>query len=217
MVVLVINIKNMKQAIIAILAVLLVGSLVLLFTSQSTEAPTMDDEVMNASTQTSEETTTSDTETSDRGSLADMFALGNNVRCEYSSTVEGEVSEGTFYTDGERFRVESTYTGTEETVTSNMINDGAFVYTWGNTPNGAMAIKMPVEETEVSNDEQVFMPTNSDARSYVNMEEEVEYDCDRWNVDASLFVPPSDVEFTDMEAMMQNMQQGLPEGFQMPQ
>jgi hypothetical protein len=150
------------------------------------------------------------------GSLKNILGLGDTIRCEFRSTFEGQTSEGVFYTDGERFRVDSTVTSPESgTITSNMINDGIYTYTWGQSPQGAMAIKMATPEESDPMD-WATEDWEANEESYVDFEQEVEYDCDRWNVDTSVFVPPSDVEFVDMEAMMQEAMQGMPEGFELP-
>ena len=49
------------------------------------------------------------------------------------------------------------------------------------------------------------------------MDDQVSYDCKPWRVDELKFVLPSDVEFTDMNAMFEEMMQGMPEGFEMPE
>jgi len=56
----------------------------------------------------------------------------------------------------------------------------------------------------------------SDTQAPFDLQDEVSYECERWTVDASLFVPPPDVEFTDMTAMMEAMMQDMPEGMTMP-
>jgi hypothetical protein len=164
-------------------------------------------------------TTTNETETnlSGLGSFQSILGLGDSVRCEFKSTYEGQASAGTFYTDGERFRVESTIEGPDlGVITTTMINDGDFAYTWGTTPEGSMAIKMANPEVETSVEQNFTGPAAAED-SYVDFEQQVEYDCDRWRVDTGLFVPPIDIDFTDMEAMMREAMQGMPEGFEMPE
>ncbi len=151
------------------------------------------------------------------GSFANIMGFGDNIRCEFKSTFEGQTSEGTMYTDGERFRLESTMEGPGIGVmTSNMINDGSYSYTWGSSLNGSMAIKVanPEDEVGIDND---FGHIDDSEESYFDFDQQMEYDCDRWGVDDSVFIPPSGIEFMDMEAMMQEAMQGLPEGFEMPE
>lgn len=147
------------------------------------------------------------------GSLASLFGRGENIRCDFTSTFEGEEASGTFYTNGENFRVDSEYSTADGVMTSSMINDGEYMYTWGQSPEGAMAVKMPILEAQ--GEGSVDYESDDNEASF-DIDQQVDYDCARWSVDASVFVPPSDVTFMDMEAMMQGMMEGMPAGMGMP-
>jgi len=151
------------------------------------------------------------------GSFENILSRGDNVRCEFKSTYEGQTSEGTFVTDGERFRMEATIEDLQSgQITSNVINDGSHTYTWSTSADGTMALK--IANTEIETDNTIdYSRSIPPEQAQVGFEQEVEYDCDRWSVDATTFVPPNDIEFTDMEAMMQEAMQGMPEGFEMPE
>ena len=150
------------------------------------------------------------------GSLATLMTLGQTFTCEYRfSDNEGNAGSGTGYFDGERLRVDSSMTTDGERFNSSMINDGTFIYTWttGGTEQFAMKMRVPEDTGEPMD----YTGPEEDSRSHVDMDQEVEYDCDRWRVDPSVFVPPTNVDFMDMEAMMNEMMQGMPEGFELPE
>lgn len=206
----------MQKVLIAILGIAVVGGGILLLT----HSPSSDESTVTTQ-QTSEQNQEEYTEVEESnlkgsGSLAQLFGKGENIRCEFNSTIEGQSSSGVFYTDGERFRVDAVHTTSEGTITSNIINDGEYAYTWGDTPNGTIGIKTPHTNMDTSVDSYGEFSAQ-DEGSYVDIDEQVTYDCDRWNVDASVFVPPSTIEFMDMETMMREMMQGMPEGFKMPE
>ena len=157
----------------------------------------------------------SDSDLTGMGSFVSLMGLGSSVRCEFTSTSEGQSTEGVFYTDGERFRVNAVAQAEMSTFDSNIINDGAFTYVWGSSPEGAMAMKMSNEtNTDVDVPEAAGYSYTQTQSEQFDVEKEVQYDCDWWDVDESLFVPPADIDFMDMQAMMQNMMEGMPEGFE---
>jgi hypothetical protein len=149
------------------------------------------------------------------GALTDFFGSGQSLYCTFSSTHEGGASEGEFWYNSERFRVEATTRTDGEVYTSNMISDGTRTYVWGGTAAGtqAMVFNSDMMEADTSMDDS-FSAGQADAR--VDIDEQVEYDCQPWPVREAQFIPPSDIDFVDMEAMMQGMFEGelrgLPEG-----
>ena len=80
-----------------------------------------------------------------------------------------------------------------KTTTMHMIIDGKDSYTWlDGMETGFM---MSLSTTK---------PANVNAQSQgVDPDKKVDYACQPWIADASLFVVPSDVKFTDYSAMMQ--------------
>ncbi len=149
------------------------------------------------------------------GTFADFFGGGRSVFCTFEAAYEGGSSEGSFWYSDERMRVEATTRADGEVYTSNMINDGERTYVWGGTAAGTQAMVFDNETTETSAED--FAPYDigqADAR--VSMDQQMSYDCDPWIARDTQFIPPSDIEFVDMEAMMQGLFEGelrgLPEG-----
>lgn len=162
-----------------------------------------------------------DTESNDMsgtGSFLELFGRGKSFRCEFRSETEGNMSNGTAYVDGARERVamQGEYQTDGEKGSFNVITDGDTTYWWSETPEGKMGMKMTVPEGTDEGTATEYDTPHSGVSSPVGVTDEVSYDCDPWRVDASVFVPPSDVEFTDMDAFLENMMQGFPEGFEMP-
>ncbi|HMA79125.1 MAG TPA: hypothetical protein VKP88_08510 [Candidatus Paceibacterota bacterium] len=148
-----------------------------------------------------------------QGTLADFFGRGESVYCTFSGTYADDTTgEGEFWYADERMRVEAITRVDGEVYTSNMINDGQRTYIWSGTADGMQAMVMDTDMTEMSAEYEAGAAT--DAR--VDMEQTIEYECQPWTPQAAQFVPPSNLEFIDMNDMMEGMFQGemrgLPEG-----
>ena len=150
------------------------------------------------------------------GSFTALMDLGKNIRCEFSYNDESGEGSGASYFADDRMRVDSTQSVDGETMTAHMVNDGEYVYTWTDGAEESFAMKMPVKEIEGSPQEYTGIPTEAE-QNMIESDQEVEYDCDRWRVDESTFVPPNGITFMDMEAMLENMKENMPEGFEMPE
>lgn len=135
------------------------------------------------------------------GTLADIFKLGQNVTCTYSSP-DGS---GTVYLSGERFRADfSTPDGT----TGSVIRDNDYTYVWNSgTPDG---FKMKNSSESFEGD----IEENETAKQMFNPEQNVNYECNPWTVDSSIFQPPTDRQFVNLEAQMEELKQGQGEADQ---
>jgi hypothetical protein len=141
-------------------------------------------------------------------SFKSLLALGKTLECTFRTNDEKMPAEGTAFFNKGKLRVDTMYTGASSSVeTANMIISDDTMYTWSKTSAGSFAIKMPLSAIPVS-------PTNTQPEKSVSLESKVQYDCKPWQVDGSVFVPPTDITFMDMGEMMK----GLPAGMmQVPQ
>lgn len=160
------------------------------------------------------ETLTLSTDESIKGknSIMSLFKLGKSMECTFSFSSDGMRGEGTgFFADGNA-RVDSLYTGTGSAPTASyMISDAKnkVMYTWTLMDGVAQGVKMAIpddvpENTSDAPDTSTIAPS---ADAGVTPETDVEYDCKPWNVDNSVFVPPTDVEFMDMTSMQAEMEE----------
>lgn len=137
----------------------------------------------------SETTTTTENKTS---SLLDLLSLGKNQVCTFNTTSSNSNVEGTFYIAGEKLRGNFKTTVDEKTEEMSMIRDGNTTYIWG--PSLPTGIKMTLSLDDISSNEQ----TNQ----YVNTTEKLNYDCNDWIVDSSLFTPPSNIKFSELPSSL---------------
>lgn len=142
------------------------------------------------------------------GSVQDLLARGENISCTFRHSDEFGVSEGTFYVAGgqNKMRGDFTYSSSAEDTPyeGGMIHDGTTIYTWSETSEGTFGMKMPVEDGDI---ESMYDSEAYESGQQFNPTTEVEYDCSSWNVEQSMFVPPSSIDFMDYNAQMQQMQQ----------
>jgi hypothetical protein len=152
--------------------------------------------------------------TTGQGTLADFYSRGESVYCTFSGTyADDTTTEGEFWFANEQMRVEAITRVAGEVYTSNMINDGERTYIWSGTADGMQAMVM---DTDMSADMPTEYDTGAATDARVDMEQTIEYECQPWTPQAAQFVPPSNIDFIDMNAMMEGMFQGemrgLPEG-----
>lgn len=186
----------MNKTIAVVLGVIVLAVGVYFFMSTPAAGPVVEDGTVS-DTSGEEETSV---RSSGEGTFAEVLALGENITCDFTYTdpETGGETEGTVFVAGERVRGDFAMTQEGEEYSFNTIQDGEYGYTWGSGPMGAMAMKFALQkdDTVASTEESSQDPFETDAR--------VTYECDRWSVDESKFVPPADVEFQDFtEATMQ--------------
>lgn len=139
-----------------------------------------------------------------QGTIQDIFAGGKNQKCDFdvkestggetkgSVSVASDKAYGTFEmtTNG---KVTNTY----------MVRDGDTFYLWGNSLPLAIKTKMSVND----------MAKQMSGGNYSNIDpnKKLEFNCNSWTVDESLFTPPANIKFTDVANMMKNTG-GIPTG-----
>lgn len=134
-------------------------------------------------------------------SLKDLMTQTVSQQCTYTYADEkmGK-TEGVMLVSNGKVRGSFSLTDPKGVVTSgNMINDGAFSYTWDDTTKTGMKIAM-TEELKQMGEEAV-----QDNPQIAEMNKKTDYRCKAWVVDASKFTPPTDIQFTDLSKMMENL------------
>lgn len=132
------------------------------------------------------------------GTLESVLQWGENVECAISyddgdqnTPVEGTyfVSEGSIRGD---FLTDSPDLSGQ--IVSSMIVDDSIMYVWSEIDGEKYGMKISLSETEGS---ELY------SNAVVPLNEDVRYMCKIWkNVDRSIFVPPGDVLFQDMNELM---------------
>ena len=144
------------------------------------------------------------------GSIEDLMAKNKNMRCELMAKDGENVMSGTTYISGTKARSDYQMKMGEQTVTSHMISDGTWMYSWTEEyPN--QAVKMKIEDLE---SDELAEQEDVQSAGIENYEQKFDYDCYNWAIDNSVFTPPSNVNFVDYTEMIksfQNMFGNLPD------
>lgn len=144
-------------------------------------------------------------------SLNSLFKLGKSMECTFYFSSDGIRGEGTgFFADGNA-RVDSLYTGSNQSLTASyMITDAQnkVMYTWTLDDGLTQGFKIAIPEgvSENTGDASFMQVSTPPSEVVVTPETAVEYDCKPWNVDNSVFYPPIDVEFIDMTNIQMQME-----------
>ncbi len=186
--------KNVALALLAVI-VLLVGAYFLLGEADTTSESTGSTENIEAAAQS-----TQSESTAERGvrSFMELVGLGQEMTCSFSTdALDSEYpSNGTVYMGQGKMRLDSTSVVDNTEMQYSMIDDGTYNYSWGSTAEGTFAIKMArVDITEQP-------PVDESAGEGFDYSQDVEYECEAGSINDSLFTPPADIEFMDMDAMM---------------
>jgi len=176
-------------------AVALVGVGVFFVMQHKVEAPTG-----AASTEQAQSKQEIPKVTSTLHSLKDFLAMNVAQKCSYNRTDATMDISGTTYVDNGKVRTDTVMTDhkTQKVVHSQAIIDSGYMYAWSDsTPFGVkmqLAALMTATSTKTA-------PTNGAP----DVEAKYDYNCAAGAVDGTVFVPPTNVEFKDMSAMMQQM------------
>jgi hypothetical protein len=135
-----------------------------------------------------------------RGSLRNIFGLGQNLTCTFTNE---DGSGGTVFVAGERVRGDFTMTGAQGGAMHVVQSDG-YTHMWTDGSTQGTKIKIETDASTQTQEETAKTGQSLDLNA------QVDYSCSPWGVDASKFVLPAGVTFTDYsEAMMEVKTSGI--------
>ncbi len=140
------------------------------------------------------------------GTIRDLMGMKKAQKCTWIVEDQGS---SVVYVDGDNTRIESSVMGMNDQAVQQMItiSDQKLAHTWN--PVTKQGMKMNVEDTEV---EEMEDESDEEAADYeVTVNENFEFKCESWKADKSMFEIPTDVNFTDMNAMVEQMEQNVDE------
>jgi len=183
---------------LALLGIVVVGAGAYLITNKTSETPTNE----TSSGENMEMTGSSDF----TGNITDLLSLGGNMQCTFSSmdTDVGSSVSGMFYIADNGNKVNGDFTvdpGEGDVMQGHVIRDGQYNYVW----TSAMDTGFKFEISEESNSLFGDIAEEEATDTGINDNTQVDFDCDNWTVDNSMFVPPAGVEFSDFSSMMMQM------------
>jgi hypothetical protein len=199
----------MKKYLLVLASLLLAISLVVSGCGRKAKAPTNETKEKNQAQTTQQESKWS----TFKASLKDLMDKNKALKCSWQATDEdGNQMKGITYVQGKKFRQDVTITLPEEKnglkeMEVHSISDGQWMYTWNSVqPEMGMKINLAKAQEQASQ-----YATSSETNQQPNYQQgpdlnkKVEYKCEAWQPNESKFTPPSDINFMDPTAMIENM------------
>lgn len=143
--------------------------------------------------------TTTNTTTNQNRSFLQLAASSEPTKCEF--TIDEENSNQTWIVYAADGKVRGDYTGTmadSGSIEGHIITDSEYQYNWATQDGTTTGTKLRLSVVQ-----------NSSATANVNttttLDREQEYDmvCEGWTANPAVFVPPTDVTFTDLSATLE--------------
>lgn len=149
----------------------------------------------SAQTPTTQTTTQATASTQGSASFKDMLAMGKSQKCDAQFTSGQTTSEGTIYLANGQMRGDFTAQDNGKTIQSHMIVKDQTVYSWMEGMGMNMAFKSALSaNSQSSNNQQSSMSTD--------VNQKVNYNCQSWTEDDSMFALPTGITFSDSSSMM---------------
>jgi hypothetical protein len=141
------------------------------------------------------------------GSIKDIMLMGGAVKCTWEDGESG--MSGITYIDGEKMNSKTMNmpVGVNgEIGEAYAISDGTWLYMWTSTSLQGTKMKMKKEDlVKAAGNIQKENVGDANGGGAMDMNAKYNYDCEKWNADATLFVPPANVTFTDLSVMMDQL------------
>ncbi|KXK10993.1 MAG: hypothetical protein UZ22_OP11002000519 [Microgenomates bacterium OLB23] len=138
-----------------------------------------------------------------KNTLMNLMSMGKDIECTFEYATEGKAaSKGTMYVSGKRVRGQFETMVDGKTTTTQMLQDGAYMYMWGTSMPEGLKIAIPVitpgSDTPT---------TNAPSNQYFDANQQMDVACKPWTADSATFTLPSDVTFRDLSSMMKGLPQ----------
>jgi hypothetical protein len=127
------------------------------------------------------------------GTMKDLMTAGKSEVCTYSNAVNGTTVNGKLYVTSGKMRGDfaSVNSGNKETVNSHiLINDMQTAYAWTDLSNRGVKIAISAATATASNS------------GSPDMNQKVQFSCQGWTPDDSMFTVPTTVTFYSMKAVV---------------
>lgn len=124
-------------------------------------------------------------------SLKSLLGLGQSLKCVYVYEDAQTRSEGTNFIANNKVRGNSEVLAksNNQKVQASFIIDGQTMYSWSSAMNDGIKFSFDSNKADEYAQQQG-----------VDYGKELNYDCDSWSADNSLFIPPSNIKFMDLNA-----------------
>ena len=132
----------------------------------------------------------------DTTSLTKLLDAGQSLVCTYEKKEPNGKQSGTIYVAGRKIGGEIQVSSIEGTYLMNTLYTDGWQYIWGGPLGETQGMKIQVSALHAQG--------SPEATHGPDLNEDLDYQCKPWTVDASKFVLPSNVQFIDAAGMMPN-------------
>jgi len=148
-----------------------------------------------------------DTSSSVEGSIFDLIKLGKTVKCTYNMGTQEMSIAGTTYVSGKNVRGDfESVDPTGNKIQSHVISDGTWMYTWTSAAPQGFKTNISDAESRISApDTGDKVNETNEAQNLDTFKKNLDYKCNPWIEDTSLFQVPSDIKFTDFSEGLSNV------------
>lgn len=140
-----------------------------------------------------------------KDSILALEAMGKDLQCDFVVGEGDSRSEGTGFFSKGNVRVDTVIKGknpnSPDAAYMIMNKDDDAMYTWTVVAGTAQGVKMSIKEISAMGSSTAGKNPVTQNKEQVRPETPVNYNCKPWRVDASVFVPPTEVTFMDMSNM----------------
>jgi hypothetical protein len=136
-------------------------------------------------------------------SLKELMTLGTSQKCTFESSDDKGTTKGISYINKNRMRGDITISNDTKVIESHIINDGTYMYSWSTDMD--KGIKIPITAVTTPKVE-AAEDYPQGYNEYLDQNKQLDYDCSNWNTDESMFIPPTNVTFTDFSEQMKTLE-----------
>ena len=141
------------------------------------------------------------------GTIKDLIAKNVPLQCTFSHVDSEATTEGAVYLADSKIRGNfTTILNAKEPIESFVIQDSQYLYAW--TSQEAKGTKIKLEDVEQEEAVEPETEAGQGAVGFNDLEKQnINYSCKPWIVDNSLFTPPNNIEFLDLNQQMEQFEE----------
>ncbi len=140
-----------------------------------------------------------------KGSIQSLLSAGQSVSCTITYPSDKGGYSGTTYVSGNKVRADFTIKDASgKMMYSHTIQDGTYGYIW--TDGVAQGTKIKVDTMTKTPPTTGSQPSTQSQN--VDLNAQLDMKCSAWSPDASMFTPPTTIQFTDLSAMVKQVPKG---------
>lgn len=150
-------------------------------------------------------------------SIMNLLKSSGNISCTFSSLDDEQVStQGEIYINGANQNFRGDFVSVEATTNTqtqaHVIRDQDWQYLWMDDQETGYKWSLENLEDDSLFGNQFVDNDNDWEATFANFDEQasVDYDCQPWQPDSKVFVPPADIDFVNFQDQMEALMQGMP-------